>query len=193
MDHVTDFHWGHEMQGVNRRRDHDASSMASGSDGPRNVDPRHDFSAENGSQRVCVGRENDFCHGHGGLTGRLSGRCFHLRRSSHIPRQKGFPANVNDALQLLALKRGVSPWGYSVLLEGHCAGAESCVTRDALNWRSALRSRSSLDVIVSQRSNHAIKRACRHFVTNDIQDLIEKLFRGVRFETREDDVALHWI
>ena len=87
MDHVTDFHRGHEMQGVNRGRDHDASSMASGRDGPCNVDPRHDLSAENRSQRVCVGRENDFCHGHGGLTGRLSGRCFHLRRSSHIPRQ----------------------------------------------------------------------------------------------------------
>ena len=54
MDHVTDFHWGHEMQGVNRSRDHDASSMASGRDGPGNVDPRHDFSAENRSQSICV-------------------------------------------------------------------------------------------------------------------------------------------
>ena len=78
MDHVTDFHWGHEMQGVNGGRDHDASSMASGRDGPCNVDPRHDFSADNRSQSICVGRENDFCHGHGGLTGRLSSRCFHM-------------------------------------------------------------------------------------------------------------------
>ena len=92
MDHVTDFHWRHEMQGVNRGRDHDASSMASGRDGPCNVDPRHDSSAENRPQSICIGRENDFCHGHGGLTGRLSGRCFHMARSSHIPRQKGSPA-----------------------------------------------------------------------------------------------------
>ncbi len=28
---------------------------------------------------------------------------------------------------------------------------------------------------------------------NDVQDLIEELFRGVRLESREDDVALHRI
>ena len=88
MDHVTDFHWGHEMQGVNRGRYHDASSMTSGRDGRCNVDPRHDFSAENRSQSIRVGRVYDFCHGHGGLTGRLSSRCFHMTRSSHIPLRK---------------------------------------------------------------------------------------------------------